>query len=104
MLANLHAIDRSGLIGYIIVNVCGFPLQFGDVAFIRGDTVSSGHQITLICFSSNRVIQIIYVFHQSTGSITNRGFKSCYFPLYVPYASFQCCNCGCISFITQLTL
>ena len=102
----------------------GFVLQSGDLAFIRGDTVSSGKQITLICFLSKRVIQgnplslqVSYVFHQANGSITNRGFKSCYFPLYVPYASFQCCNrsrirlgcqlrcnCGCISFITQLIL
>ena len=102
MLANLHAIDRSGLIGYIIVNVCGFPLQFGDVAFIRGDTVSSGHQITLICFSSNRGIQIIYVFHQSAGSITNLAFKSCYFPLYATYASFQCCNRSHVRFICHI--
>ena len=37
MLANLHAIDRSGFIGCIIVNLLGFPLQFGDIVFVRSD-------------------------------------------------------------------
>ena len=59
------------------------------------------HQLNLICFSSKRGIQIIYVFHQSAGSITNRSFKNCYFPLYVHYASFQCCNRSLLRFLCQ---
>ena len=77
----------------------GLLLQIGDLAFIHGDFRIGCIQTTLICFIPNRGIQIIplipqvsYVFHQSAGSITNLAFKSCYFPLYVPYASFQCCN------------
>ena len=92
----------------VIRELRGLRLQSGDVAFIRADTVSSGIQIILICFTSKRVIQIIplslqviYGFHQSDGSITNRGFKSCYFPLYIPYASIQCCNRILICFAVQ---
>ena len=88
----------------------GFVLQSGDVAFIRGDFRFGCIQITLICFISKRVIQsiplilqLIYFSHQSVGIITNRSFKSCYFPLYAPYASFQCCNRSRVRFICQFT-
>ena len=37
-------------------------------------------------------LQISYFFHQSFGRIINRGFKSCYFPLYAPYTYIQSCN------------
>ena len=88
--------SHTGQLHTVIRELGGLLLQSCDVAFIRGDTVSSGHQITLICFSSklgiHLILQVIYVFHQSVGSITNLGFKSCYFPLYAPYASIQCCN------------
>ena len=174
MLSNLHAIDRSGISGCIIANLCGlliqaidrrllpirFRLQIGnipfvclrlrhgridlrqcgvhvraiadlpshlqracfdtvhtgqlrtvrrelrgfrlqsvDVGFIRGDFRFGCIQSTLICFISKRgiqsiplILQVIYVFHQSAGIITNRVFKSCYFPLYAPYAFSQSCN------------
>ena len=91
--------SHTGQLHTVLRELRGLLLQIGDLAFIRGDTFSSGLQITLICFSSKRVIQIIplilqvsYVFHQSFGSIPNLGFKSCYFPLYDPYAFVQSCN------------
>ena len=103
----VHAVQRLA----IIRESCCLLLQGGDVGFIRGDTVSSGHQSTLICFISKRVIQsnplslqFIYVFHQSDGSITNRAFKSCYFPLYAPYASLQSCNRILIRLLCQFRI
>ena len=69
-------------------------LQIGD--FLIGCT-----QISLIRFFSKLGIQVSHVFHQSAGSITNLGFKSCYFPLYVPYASIQCCNRSLIRLVCQ---
>ena len=77
----VHAVQRLA----VSRESCGLRLQSGDVGFIRGDFRFGCIQITLICFIPNRGIQIIplslqvsYVFHQSAGSITNRGFKSCY--------------------------
>ena len=37
LLANLHAIDRSGIIGCIIVNPCCLLLQSCDIVFVRSD-------------------------------------------------------------------
>ena len=81
----VHAVQRLA----IIRESCCLLLQIGDFAFIRGDFLFGCIQLSLICFISKCVIQIIplslqliYVFHQSAGIITNRVFKSCYFPRY----------------------
>ena len=107
---NLGSTDGSHAVQLrtVIRELRGLRLQSGDVAFIRADTVSSCIQTTLICFISKRVsqitplsLQVSYVFHQSAGSITNLGFKSCYFPLYATYASFQRCNCSLIRLVVK---
>ena len=76
---NRGTADGSHIFQLLAVSreLTGFVPQIGDVAFIRGDTLSSCIQTTLICFSSKRGIQSCYVVHQSTGSITNLGCKIC---------------------------
>ena len=56
---NLGSTDGSHTFQLLAVSreLTGFVLQSGDLAFIRGDTVSSGKQITLIRFISKRGIQ-----------------------------------------------
>ena len=127
-LARFHVItgnrgttDGSHIFQLLAVSreLTGFVLQSGDLAFIRGDTVSSVNQITLIRFSSNRGFKAPYTSHQSCNLILIRllchvcrhSFLDFIYPVSsqiaqvsICFVTQRRCNCGFISFITQLIL